>query len=60
MGRSAEAWQDNQDSMQEYMFYEEMSYEMATQEIAEHIRSGHITMEQFGNKLREIINGQES
>jgi len=53
MGRSAEMWQDNQ--MQEHFYYEEMAYEASVQEVADHIKAGHVTLEQVEGKLREVL-----
>jgi len=56
MSRCAEAWQEQQDDMQEINDAEECSYYQAVREVAEFIRNGAVSMEQFELNLREAIN----
>jgi len=57
MSKCGEAFQEQQDDMQEICDAEECSYYQAVREVAEFIRNGAVTMEQFEENLREALNG---
>jgi len=58
MSKCGEEFQEQQDDMQECMMaQEEQAYSQAVSEVAEFIRNGAVTMEQFEENLREALNG---
>jgi len=57
MSKCGEAFQEQQDDMREIFDAEEYSYYQAVSEVAEFIRNGDVTMEQFEDNLREALNG---
>jgi len=58
MSKCGEEFQQQNDDMQECMMaQEEQAYSQAVSEVAEFIRNGAVTMEQFEENLREALNG---